>query len=169
MLVDDLSPAIDDKRLGHAVDAPFDCRPAVAVHADREIWVAVAAKEAPRGRRLVLVVDAEDAHAGPLFQGHQNGVLLHARHAPRGPEVHDRDLAPGQIRAGKAADRAPRVGETLQALELDGRNGLADQRGGELGRVAGAQRKGEYYGQDAEDPERQDQRPRSRATRFPSP
>ena len=27
--------------------------------------------------------------------------------------------------------------------------GLADQRGGQLGGIAGAQREGEYYGQDA--------------------
>ena len=58
VLVGDAALAVDDERLGHAVDAPLDGRAAVAIDADRGEGIAVAAEEAARGRRLVLVVDA---------------------------------------------------------------------------------------------------------------
>src|SRR5262245_1122355 len=51
VLVDDAARAIDYEGLRHAVDTPFDGGPAVAVHADGHIGVAVAAEEAPRGCR----------------------------------------------------------------------------------------------------------------------
>ena len=63
VLVDDLTPAVDDKRLGHAVDAPFDGGAAVGIDADRGERIAVAAEEAARVGGLILVVDAEQPHA----------------------------------------------------------------------------------------------------------
>ena len=114
VLVDDLALAVDDERLGHAVDAPFDGRAAVAIDADRGEGIAVAAEEAARGRRLVLVVDAVELHAGPLLEGDQQRVLLHARHAPGGPEVHDRDLARWPGRRWQSRRRGARRRETLQ-------------------------------------------------------
>src|SRR5262245_61485741 len=103
----DAALSIDDEGFGHPVDTPCDGGPAVAVHADGDKRVAVAAEEAPRGCRLILVIDAEHAHAGLLLEPHQNGMLLNAWDAPRSPKVDDRDLALGEIQARKAADRAP--------------------------------------------------------------
>src|SRR5215510_7491575 len=97
----DAALAIDDEGLGHAIDTPFDGGPAIAVHADGDKGIAVAAEEAPRGGRLILVIDAEHAHAGLLLEPHQNGMLLNAWDAPRSPEVDHRDLALREIQARK--------------------------------------------------------------------
>src|SRR5678815_1880375 len=62
-LVDDGALAPDQEGFGYAVDTPFDRGAAVAVDADDAERVAVAAEEAPRILRRVLVVDADDLEA----------------------------------------------------------------------------------------------------------
>ena len=64
VLEGDLARAVDDERLGHAVDAPLDGAAAGGVDADGGVRIAVAAEIAARGGRLVLVVDAVDLDAG---------------------------------------------------------------------------------------------------------
>src|SRR4051812_17435806 len=59
-LVEYRALAADDKRLGHAVDAPFDRGAAVAVDTDEAERVAVAAEKAPGVVGRILVVDADD-------------------------------------------------------------------------------------------------------------
>ena len=54
VLVDDLALAVDDERLGHAVDAPLDGAAAVRVGADGRERIAVAAEEAARRAGLSL-------------------------------------------------------------------------------------------------------------------
>src|SRR6187551_3063791 len=68
VLVDDLPLAVDDEGLRHAVDTPFDGGAPVAVCADGGERIAVAAQEATRSGRLVLVVDAEYGGARALLQ-----------------------------------------------------------------------------------------------------
>src|ERR1700741_4027484 len=47
--------APDNESFGHAIDAPFDRGAAIAVDPDNAEWIAIAAEEAPRVLRLVLV------------------------------------------------------------------------------------------------------------------
>src|SRR5581483_3047181 len=114
VLVEDAAVAADDERLRHAVHTPLDGGPPVAVHAHGNIGVAVAAEETARRRRLVLVVDAVDAHARALPERHQQRVLLHAGPAPGGPEVDHRDLARGELGAAEAADGAAIRSQALE-------------------------------------------------------
>src|SRR6185437_2082657 len=58
-LVDNRAVAADDKRFGHAIDAPFDRGAAIAIDADNAERVAVTAEEAPGVVGRVLVVDAD--------------------------------------------------------------------------------------------------------------
>ena len=94
VLVDDLALAIDDERLGHAVDAPLDRRAAGAVGADGRERIAVAAEEAARRRRMVLVVDAVEGNAGALLQFDQQRVLLDARARTTTPRSSRRSTLP---------------------------------------------------------------------------
>src|SRR6476646_9956581 len=66
-LVDDGAFPADHKRLGYAIDAPFDRGAAVAVDADDAERVAVTAEEATGVVGGVLVVDAD--HLQPLVLG----------------------------------------------------------------------------------------------------
>src|SRR5262249_9369169 len=86
VLVDHHAAAIDHEGLGPRDHAPLDAGPAVAIHANRGERVAVAAEEAAGVGRLVLVVDAVEAHSRLLLQRYQLRVLLQAGRAPRGPE-----------------------------------------------------------------------------------
>src|SRR5215468_9780441 len=163
--VGDAARAIDDEGLGHAVDTPLDGGPAVAVRADGDKRIAVAAEEAPRGCRLILVIDAEHAHAGLLLEPHQNGMLFNAWDAPRSPEVDDGDLALREIQTRKAGDRvACPVGQALDRFQLRRGRHLADQGGRQLGGIASAQGKDEERGKDHEDRQRPDECARSPAS-----
>src|SRR5690242_12669104 len=55
--------AVDDEALGHAIDPPFDRRAAAGIGADRGIGIAQAAEKAAGVLRIILVVDANEAHA----------------------------------------------------------------------------------------------------------
>ena len=81
-LVGDAGVAADDEGFRHAVDAPFDRRAAAFVGACRGERIAVAAEEAPRIVGIVLVVDADQAHALVLRQLHEQRRFVMARHAP---------------------------------------------------------------------------------------
>ena len=72
----------DHEGFRHAVDAPFDRGAAALVGAGGGERIAVAAEEAPRVVGLVLVVDADQAHAAVLGELHQQRRLVVARHAP---------------------------------------------------------------------------------------
>src|SRR6185369_179659 len=85
--------AIDHERLGYAVHTPVDRGAAVGVGADRRERIAVAADEAPRILRLVLVVDADDADALVLGELHQEWRLVVAGDAPRRPHIDQRHRA----------------------------------------------------------------------------
>ncbi len=63
VLVGDDAIRPDDERLRHAVNAPVDRAPPGLVGADRGVRVAHLGQKAQRVRRLVLVVDADDADA----------------------------------------------------------------------------------------------------------
>src|SRR5437868_5398804 len=79
-LVDDRSLAPNDKRLGHAIDAPFDRGTAVAVDTDNAEWVAVTSEEASRIVGRVLVVDADQLQAFVLGQFSQQRRFVMARY-----------------------------------------------------------------------------------------
>src|SRR5690606_190797 len=92
MLVSNGSIRPDNKRLRHAVYAPFDCAPAI-VHANGVIWIAEIAQKSARVFRPVLVVQTHDANALIVRKLHQEWMLLPARHAPRTPNIYNADLA----------------------------------------------------------------------------
>src|SRR5260370_31116263 len=87
-LVDDRAFAADHKRLGHAIDPPFDRGAAVAVDADNAERIAVTAEKAPGVVGRVLVVDADDLQ--PLVAGKlgQKRRLVAAGHAPPRPATY---------------------------------------------------------------------------------
>src|SRR5262249_6074498 len=86
VLVDDFAATADDEAFGHAVDAPLDRGTTVAIDPDGSEGITVAAEEAACERRLVLVVDAVNAHPRAFLERQQQWVLLDAGHAPGGPE-----------------------------------------------------------------------------------
>jgi hypothetical protein len=79
--------------------APIDGDASASVGTDRVERISISGQETPRGFGLVLIVDADQPKPILFFQRHKLRVLLNARSAPRGPDVHQRDLAAGQIRA----------------------------------------------------------------------
>src|SRR5262245_20327088 len=97
MAVGDLAVARDHIGLRHAIDAPVDGYAARAVGADPGEGIAVTAEEPPRRRSVVLVVDAVEANVRFLGKLQEQGMLLVAGHAPRGPHIDDGGLALGKI------------------------------------------------------------------------
>src|SRR5438093_12844587 len=81
-LVDDGSIAPDDKAFRHAIDAPLDRGAAIAVDADHAEGIAVAAEEAPRVLRHVLVVDTDELQALVLAEFGEQWCLVVTGHAP---------------------------------------------------------------------------------------
>src|SRR3546814_8946729 len=104
MAVADDAGAVDDERLGHAVDPPFDADAAVAVGADGGEGIAQLAEPFRRVGRLVLVVDAVERDAARLRQFGQYGMLDPAGQAPGGEDVDQAGLALAEGGGREAGD-----------------------------------------------------------------
>src|SRR5690625_2949577 len=63
MFVDDHAIAVDDKGLGHAIDAEIDAGAPARIRADQRVGIAELAQEAERVVLLVLVNDSMDGNA----------------------------------------------------------------------------------------------------------
>src|SRR3546814_18438188 len=103
MAVADDAGAVDDERLGHAVDPPFDADAAVAVGADGGEGIAQLAEPFRRVGRLVLVVDAVERDAARLRQFGQYGMPDPAGQAQGGKEVEQAGIPLSEL--GRREDR----------------------------------------------------------------
>src|SRR6186713_487158 len=105
----DLAVAADYIGFGNPVDAPIDGDAAGPVGADAGEGIAVAAEEAARRSRVVLVVDAVEANPWLLGEFEEQRVLFVTGHAPRRPHIDDGWFALGEVRSLKSF----RVSEAL--------------------------------------------------------
>src|SRR5262249_34666367 len=122
------NPAIaaNDKRLRHAVDAPFDRRAAAAVAPDGGKRVAETTEKAPRAFRLVLLIDGDDANAMIAGKSYQQRSLVTAWDAPRCPHVDQRDRA-CEIRRAEAGHGPAVLFQTQHRRQVDVRYGTPNQ------------------------------------------
>ncbi len=86
-------------------------------------------------------------------------MLLDARSAPRGPEVHDGHLALGEIAGRKAFDRRRAVRQALDRRKRESRRRLSEKRRRQLGRIAARKREREQNGERCEEDERHGKAP----------
>src|SRR5262249_20021959 len=91
-------------------------------------WVAVAAEEAPRIVRRILVVDADELQPLVLGKLGQERRLVVAGHAPGRPDIDHADLAVEDSRVEPGHRRAV-TDETRQRRQRGLRRRAADQRG----------------------------------------
>src|SRR3954469_3592488 len=127
-LVADHPLVVDDKGLGHAIDAVVQPEAALSVVQRERVGVAEALEPGERLLALVLVVQADHRRAAGSRERRERGVLLAARDAPRSPHVENPYLAFEHVRADALVGRSERS-------QVEGGRLLADERRRQLPRV----------------------------------
>src|SRR5678815_5541151 len=145
-LVADDALAVDDEGFGYAVDAVVHAQAPLSIVQRKRVGVAEAPEPGERLVGFVLVVEPDDRRGAGARERRECGMLLAARHAPRGPYVQDPHFAGERVRGDALFGRAQR--RQLERWRL-----LADERRRQLARVERQSRAEERRG-DAEECER---------------